>query len=145
VGGDHSPILDRRLKPSFFSAAYLSGVRGGTWEGSAMKLLFLVLCLLASLLFVSTRSRGQESQSQGPSGSGESERVLLLGKTIFVERCARCHDERGDKPLKSGPPLNERNLSDQEIARFVSGRLKDTPDAEKHAVALYVTSFMKRK
>jgi hypothetical protein len=55
------------------------------------------------------------------------------------------HDERGGKPLKSGPPLNERNLSDQEITRFVSGRLKDAPEGEKHAVALYVSSFMKRK
>ena len=55
------------------------------------------------------------------------------------------HDERGGKPLKSGPPLNERNLSDQEITRFVSGRLKDAPEGEKHAVALYVNSFMKRK
>jgi hypothetical protein len=58
---------------------------------------------------------------------------------------ARCHDERGDKPLKGGPQLSERNLSDQDIARLVSGRLKDAPEEEKHAVALYVSSFMKRK
>jgi mono/diheme cytochrome c family protein len=106
---------------------------------------FLVFCLLASLLSASVRSQSQVSQSQGPSGAEERERVLVLGKKVFVERCARCHDERGDKPLKSGSQLSERNLSDQDIARLVSGRLKDAPDEEKHAVALYVSSFMKRK
>jgi len=75
----------------------------------------------------------------------ERGRLLATGKKIFVERCAKCHDERGDKPLKTGPPLSQRGLSDEEIARTVSGRLKDAPDDEKRAVALYVTSFMKRK
>jgi hypothetical protein len=47
--------------------------------------------------------------------------------------------------LKTGLPLNQRQLFDEEIARAVSGRLKDAPDEEKRAVALYVSSFMKRK
>jgi hypothetical protein len=41
--------------------------------------------------------------------------------------------------------LNERKLSDEEIARTVAGRLKDSPDEQKRAVALYISSFMKRK
>lgn len=116
------------------------------WEmRNTATLSFLPFCLFASLLFASVRSQSQVSQSQGPSGAEERERVLRLGKKLFVERCARCHDENGDKPLKSGPPLRERNLSDQDIARLVSGRLKDAPDEEKRAVALYVSSFMKGK
>src|SRR6266576_4945517 len=103
-----------------------------------LKLPSLVLCLFASLLFASLRGHSQVSQSQGPSAGDERERVLALGKKIFVERCARCHDEYGDKPLRSGPPLSERNLSEQDIERLASGRLKDASDAEKHAVALYV-------
>jgi mono/diheme cytochrome c family protein len=71
------------------------------------------------------------------SGGDETERVLALGKNNFVERCARCHNENGDKPLKSGPP--------QDIARLASGRLKGAPDEEKRAVAPYVNSLMKRK
>ena len=47
--------------------------------------------------------------------------------------------------VKSSPPLSERNLSDEEIARAVSGRLKSEPEEQKRAVALYVGSFMKRK
>ena len=42
-------------------------------------------------------------------------------------------------------PLSQRELSDEEIASAVSGRLKNAPDEEKRAVALYVSSFMKRK
>jgi len=75
----------------------------------------------------------------------ERGKLLATGKKIFVERCAKCHDERGDKPLKTGLPLSQRKLSDEEIASTVSGRLKDAPDEEKRAVALYVSSFMKRK
>jgi len=75
----------------------------------------------------------------------ERDKLLAAGKKIFVERCAKCHDERGDKPLKTGLPLNQRELSDEEITRAVSGRLKDAPEEKKHAVALYVSSFMKRK
>jgi mono/diheme cytochrome c family protein len=110
-----------------------------------LKLASLALCLLTSLLFASLKSHSQVPQSTSPSGADERDRVLVLGKKIFVERCARCHDEHGDKPLKSGPPLSERNLSEQDIARLASGRLKDAPDEEKRAVALYVSSLMKRK
>jgi len=75
----------------------------------------------------------------------ERGKLVATGKKIFVERCAKCHDERGDKPLRTGLPLSQRELSDEEIGRAVSGRLKDAPDEEKRAVALYVGSFMKRK
>jgi mono/diheme cytochrome c family protein len=75
----------------------------------------------------------------------ERGKLLATGKKIFVERCAKCHDERGDKPLKTGLPLSQRGLSDEEIASTVSGRLKDAPGEEKRAVALYISSFMKRK
>ena len=75
----------------------------------------------------------------------DRDKLLAVGKKIFVERCAKCHDAGGDKPLRTGPPLSKRELSDEEIARAVAGRLKDAPGEEKRAVTLYVSSFMKRK
>lgn len=75
----------------------------------------------------------------------ERDKLLATGKKVFVERCAKCHNERGDKPLKTGLPLSQRELSDEEITGAVSGRLKDAPDDEKRGVALYVSSFMKRR
>lgn len=84
-------------------------------------------------------------QAKSTETDAEKDKLLATGKKIFVEKCAKCHDERGDKALKTGMPLSERGLSDEDIARAVSGRLKDAPDEEKRAVALYVSSFMKRK
>ena len=59
----------------------------------------------------------------------ESVRLLAQGKEIFLERCARCHNESGDKPLKTGAPLNERGLSTDVIAQAVNGRLRDRTEA----------------
>jgi mono/diheme cytochrome c family protein len=70
-------------------------------------------------------------------------RLLATGKELFMARCARCHDERGDKPLKTGPPLNQRGLSSEQIARAVSGRLRDNTEEERRAVTLYIASLMK--
>lgn len=101
--------------------------------------------VLVSFLFIQARSQKQAPQVQTPSAAEERARLLAIGKKLFMERCAKCHDERGDKPLKTGPPLNERDLPEEQIARAVSGRFRDKSEEEKRAVALYVTSFMKRK
>jgi len=61
------------------------------------------------------------------------------------DRCARCHNDRGDKPLKTGVPLNERGLSADVIARAVGGRLRDRAEEERRAVKLYISSAMKAK
>ena len=61
-------------------------------------------------------------------GKQERERLAGVGKALFVARCSSCHGERGDKPLSSGPPLSERKLSSEEIAKTVSSRLKDATD-----------------
>ncbi len=74
--------------------------------------------------------------------------TVLVGFAVgmaILARCARCHDERGDKPLKTGPPLNERGLSSEQISRAVNGRLRDKLEEERRAVTLYISSLMKTK
>jgi mono/diheme cytochrome c family protein len=108
----------------------------------------VVLLLLSLSVVELIHARGRArlgSQAKPVAKDEERGNLLATGKKIFVERCAKCHDERGDKPLKTGPPLSQRKLSDEEIASTVSGRLKDAPEEEKRAVVLYVSSFMKRK
>jgi mono/diheme cytochrome c family protein len=105
----------------------------------------LLLSLSVAKLVHARLDARLSSQAKPVATDEEREKLLATGKKIFVERCAKCHDERGDKPLKTGLPLSQRKLSDEEIASTVSGRLKDSPDEEKRAVALYVSSFMKRK
>ncbi len=88
----------------------------------------LVLSLsVAKLLF---------AQGAAPSGwqvktaiTGEDrDRLLAAGKTLFVERCA-----------------SQRELSAKELARIVSGRLKDSPDEDKRAVTLYISTLLTKK
>ncbi len=71
--------------------------------------------------------------------------TLIVGKKLFVARCGRCHDERGDKPLASGPPLNERTLTREGIERAVGSRLRDKTEEERRAVVAYIESFLKTK
>lgn len=81
--------------------------------------------------------------ANGAISGQERARMLAKGKDIFVEKCARCHNERGDKALRSGRPLNERGLATDAIARAVNGRLKDRTAEERLAVTLYIASLMK--
>ena len=103
------------------------------------------LLLLSSLASMLVFARGQAQSSLQAKTGEEPERLLAAGKKLFVERCAKCHDERGDKPLSPGLPLSQRELFGEKLARAVSGRLKNAPDEDKRAVTLYVSSFMTKK
>ena len=113
-----------RILALFFVAAEL-GVAGG--------------------MAVHVRSGRQGATAAGQTTDEERATLLAKGKAIFVEKCAKCHNEGGDKALSSGKPLNERGLSSEVIARAVSGRLKDRTDEERRAVAFYIASLMKTK
>jgi mono/diheme cytochrome c family protein len=106
----------------------------------------LLFLLWGSAIRLVNARRDAEPRSQAKSAtpSNDQERLLAIGRRVFVQRCAKCHDERGNKPLKTGPPLSERKLADDEIARMVSGRLKSASEEERRAVALYISSFMKK-
>ena len=88
---------------------------------------------------------GKQEPADAPISSEERVRLLAKGTEIFVEKCAKCHNESGDKPLSSGLPLNERGLASSAIARAVGGRLKDRTDEDRRAVTLYISSLMKAK
>jgi mono/diheme cytochrome c family protein len=106
----------------------------------------VVLGLVGGILpAIHSRSARQSSAHDQPLSEEERGRLLTKGKELFIERCARCHNERGDKPLKTGPPLNERGLSTEVIAGAVSGRLRDRTGDERRAVTLYISSLMKAK
>lgn len=109
------------------------------------KATIIVFLLLGSLLFARGQSQRRVAGGQKPPSTEDRERLLAIGKKLFLERCSKCHDERGDKALKGGPPLSERKLSDEEVLRTVSGRFRDASQEEKRAVALYITSFTKRE
>ena len=109
----------------------------------ATLLLAIAVLGCASIAAEHGRNAHQSSAEEQPLRAEERAKLLATGKELFVERCARCHNERGDKPLKTGLPLNERGLSAEVIARAVSGRLRDRTDEERRAVTLYISSLMK--
>ena len=92
----------------------------------------------------SQRSSPAASQVSSSNDDAEQARLLSLGKKLFLTRCASCHNGRGNKPLSSGPPLNERKLTEEVISRNVSGRFKTASDDDRRAVALYMQSFLKK-
>lgn len=74
----------------------------------------------------------------------EREKLLNLGRNLFVARCSSCHAVAGEKPLRTGPPLRDRKLTREEVAGAVNGRLKGAPEQQRRAVALYIMSFMNK-
>jgi len=113
-------------------------------RGRTTALVFSVTLLgFAGRIAIRVPGAGQAPAADQPPSEQERARLLATGKELFLARCARCHNERGDKPLKTGPPLNERGLSTDEIARAVSGRLRDKTGEERRAVTLYISSLMK--
>jgi mono/diheme cytochrome c family protein len=113
--------------------------------------LVLSVTLLAFAGGIAIRARSTAQAPSAPSDPFANDplseqaraRLLATGKELFMARCARCHNERGDKPLKTGPPLNQRGLSNEQIARAVSGRLRDNTEEERRAVTLYIANLMK--
>ena len=75
----------------------------------------------------------------------QGDRLLTAGKKLFVQRCARCHGERGEKPLPTGVPLSQRKLMPEQAARSVKGRLQDSTEEQRRAVQLYIESFLNQE
>ena len=110
--------------------------------------LSVTLLGFAGGIAISARSTSQvppTPSANEPLSEQARARLLATGRELFMARCTRCHDERGDKALKTGPPLNQRGLSSEQIARAVSGRLRDNTEEERRAVTLYISSLMKPK
>jgi len=75
----------------------------------------------------------------------QGDRLLTAGKKLFVQRCARCHGERGEKPLSTGLPLSQRKLMPEHLAQSVKGRLQDSTEEQRQAVQLYIESFLNQE
>ena len=75
----------------------------------------------------------------------QGDRLLTAGKKLFVQRCAQCHGERGDKPLPTGVPLSQRKLMPEQLARSLKGRLQDSTEEDRRAVQLYIESFLNQE
>jgi mono/diheme cytochrome c family protein len=114
--------------------------------GTNIPLVFAASLLgFAGAIAIHAQSARQAPAAADPSQTREEPaRTLAKGKEILAAAgCVNCHNANGDKPLKTGLPLNERGLSTDEIASAVNGRLKAKTEEERRAVTLYIASLMK--
>ncbi len=100
-----------------------------------LSLLFGALPALAAWL-------GAQRPDQAPPRAKPREELLATGKKLFVERCASCHGERGDRPLRTGLPLSRRKLAIQQIEKAVNGRFRDKTESKRRGVTLYIRTLV---
>ncbi len=113
--------------------------------GERIQRVFLALAVIVlGLMAVASGQRYENSSSQeGPRGKQKQEDSVALGKKLFLERCSSCHNEDGRKPLRTGPPLSDRNLTLEQIQKAVNGRFREKTAEEKRAVSLFIQSLLK--
>jgi mono/diheme cytochrome c family protein len=108
------------------------------WRG----LLLLSVLLLCAVVFTWNGFSAPARADTPPAPDAERDRLLAMGKDLFVARCASCHNERGNKPLERGLPLNQRTLSREVIERNINSRFKSATTEQRRAVVLYLESFL---
>jgi mono/diheme cytochrome c family protein len=105
------------------------------------RVLFAAVAAL-TLFGSAARFSNARGQSAAPASAGvASAQELALGKKLFVAKCAKCHNEAGDKPVGGGLPLSKRKLTDEKLTNAVRGRLGSASEEAKRAVLLYIRSF----
>lgn len=73
---------------------------------------------------------------------GDQAAGFAQGKAIFVSRCAKCHDENGNKKLADGTTLLARLSQSKDPEARLGTRLKNPQ--ERQQVTLYMRSMIER-
>jgi mono/diheme cytochrome c family protein len=72
----------------------------------------------------------------------ESVPATALGRSVFSEKCAKCHDVDASRPLADGRSLVDRLRPKPDLAAALMGRIKDLPEEKRLAVVAYVQSLI---
>lgn len=96
----------------------------------------IAICLISSTWLL----RAQQSAAH-PDADGQAD-SFAQGKAIFVSRCAKCHDENGNKKLADGTTLLARLAQSKDLEARLGTRLKNPQ--ERQQVALYMRSMMEK-
>lgn len=83
--------------------------------------------------------------STGAIASGKealNDTLNVRGKSIFVSRCAQCHDEDAEKKLPDGTTLLQRLAKTKDLEARLQTRLKNAE--ESHAVAIYIQDLLRQ-
>ena len=94
------------------------------------------------LIFALTSSYAMASDKGALQSSSAEIALRAQGKSVFVTRCAKCHDEDGSKKLPDGTTLVERLARSQNPEARLQTRLKDPQ--ELRAVTVYMKDILTR-
>jgi mono/diheme cytochrome c family protein len=100
-----------------------------------------VLCL-ALWPWQSASQPPREPVTPARAAASESDSIAS-GKSIFVGRCAKCHDDNANKKLPDGTTLLERLSKSKDPEARLGTRLKN--EQERRQVFLYVQSLMAQR
>jgi len=89
---------------------------------------------LAFLIAVTAAVHVSSPQQGSPADMKEA------GHKIFVERCAKCHDENAAKVLPDGTSLVQRLARSKNPVELLATRLKN--EGERRAVMLYLQPML---
>ena len=78
-------------------------------------------------------------------GPSDGDTSIALGRAVFVEKCAKCHDENASRPLPDGRSLVERLSQKPDLAVALAGRLKTLPEEKRRAVVAYVATLLPKQ
>jgi mono/diheme cytochrome c family protein len=67
-----------------------------------------------------------------------------LGRTLFVDRCAKCHDADASRKLPGGRSLVERLATKPDLRAALQGRIKDLGEEQQKAIVSYVGSLVEK-
>jgi mono/diheme cytochrome c family protein len=96
----------------------------------------IAICLISSAWLLRAQHPATHTDAGGqPDG-------LAQGKAIFVSRCAKCHDDNGNKKLADGTTLLARLAESKDPEARLGTRLKNPQ--ERRQVMLYMRSMIEQ-
>ena len=108
----------------------------------------LATCLLLATIFVMPRvNRAQFAMilHLPPSQrSGDATDLYERGRTVFGNRCGKCHDEDAAKKLPDGTSLVQRLAESKDPEALAGTRLKKMNEQDRRAVWAYLNVLVGR-
>jgi mono/diheme cytochrome c family protein len=102
-----------------------------------MKPVMVLTATVAILTIALAWPRSATEQAQGNAQS------VKLGHDVFVQHCAKCHDENAAKPLPDGTNLLQRLARSDDYDALLSTRLRKMNESERQGVKLYVGNLLR--
>jgi mono/diheme cytochrome c family protein len=92
----------------------------------------------SALLLIATWGLPRAEAAAAAAPTPEQESSIALGRSLFTERCAKCHDEDAGRKLPDGRSLVERLSHRSDLKEALAGRLKGMTEEQRRGILAYV-------